>query len=95
VPGQIWPDIINNSKITYTGESTRVSRGSRVINLVRYYGELFDSHRNDITSTWQTLNDIIGKCCTSMDIDSRILLLSVISFVNISLMLGGIVLLRF
>jgi potassium voltage-gated channel Eag-related subfamily H protein 8 len=51
---------------------------NRLVRLARikYYGELFDSHRNDIASTWRTLNDIIGKsrdktCCASMDIDGQ------------------------
>ncbi len=43
----------------------------------RYYGDLFDIHRGDISATWRTLNEIIGKTrdksnCMKMNIDGKI-----------------------
>ena len=39
-----------------------------------YYGKLLTSYRGDISTTWQTLNELIGKShdkttCTSIKID--------------------------
>lgn len=51
---------------------------NRLIKVARstYYGNLFENCKGDISATWRTLNELIGKShdktsCTSMNIDGR------------------------